>query len=332
MEVTTPPLFTGEPIMSYSHLSIIDRAQLETLQQLGWSTRAIGQQLGRHHSTIAREIQRGKTDQHYEAVPAQESYKQRRAPCVPTGKFTSELATELTEKLTLTWSPEQIAEKRRSQGKPFVCFKTIYRWLYDGKLTVSESEVLRHKGKRRKPMETRGRFLVGTPISQRPKEVRKRTTFGHWELDTVVSSRGQSKSCAATFVERKTRLYFAVNMPDRTAHSMEIAFGVAASQYPQGAFKTATTDRGKEFACYTALENLHDIKVYFADPYSSWQRGSNENANGLLREFFPKGHDFATVSDEELAEAVRLINHRPRKCLNWKSAYEAFMGELSHLA
>jgi IS30 family transposase len=113
---------------------------------------------------------------------------------------------------------------------------------------------------------------------------------------------------------------------------MEIAFGVAASQYPKETFKTATTDRGKEFACYTALENTHGIKVYFADPYSSWQRGSNENANGLLREFFPKGHDFATVTDEELARAVHLINNRPRKCLNWKSAHEAFMDELSHLA
>ncbi|MBP2117228.1 IS30 family transposase [Cohnella lubricantis] len=152
---------------------------------------------------------------------------------MPVGKFTPELARELQMKLELTWSPEQIAEKRRCEGQAFVCFKTIYRWLYDGKLTVSESEVLRHRGKRRKPMETRGRFLVGTPIRQRPKEVLKRTTFGHWELDTVVSSRGQSKACVATFIERKTRLYFAVKMPDRTAHSMEIAFGVAASQYPK---------------------------------------------------------------------------------------------------
>ncbi|PWV93824.1 IS30 family transposase [Paenibacillus cellulosilyticus] len=318
--------------MSYSHLSIIERGQLETLNELGWTTREIGLKLKRHHSTIARELQRGQSNDHYEAEVAHEAYEQRRASCVPTGKFTPELAEEVQEKLKLTWSPEQIAEKRRIEDQTFVCFKTIYRWLYDGKLTVSETQVLRHRGKRRKPMETRGRFLVGKSIRQRPKEVRNRTTFGHWELDTVVSSRGRSKACAATFVERKTRFYTAIKMPDRTAYSMEIAFGVAASQHPQGSFQTATTDRGKEFACYMALENIHDIRVYFADPYSSWQRGSNENANGLLREFFPKGHDFATVTDEELAEAVRLINHRPRKCLNWKSAYEAFMDELSHLA
>lgn len=318
--------------MSYSHLSIIERGQLETLQQLGWPLRKIADQLGRHHSTIAREIKRGCTESGYKAEPAQQAYYDRRATCVPVGKYSAELAVELGQQLIETWSPEQIAEKRRSEGKAFVCFKTIYRWLYRGLVAAGSVKVLRHKGKRQKPMETRGRFLVGTPICHRPKEVRKRTSFGHWELDTVVSSRGNSRACAATFIERKTRLYMAVKMPDRTAHSMEVAFGVVASQYPQGTFKTATTDRGKEFACYSNLEAFHGINVYFADPYSSWQRGSNENGNGLLREFFPKGYDFAEVTDKQLAEAIRLINNRPRKCLGWRSAHEAFMDEVSHLA
>jgi transposase, IS30 family len=318
--------------MSYSHLSIVERSQLEALRRLGLSTRAIGRQLDRHHSTIAREIERGFINQKYEAEQAHQAYQLRRTSSSPAGKFSPELADELNERLMMTWSPEQIAEKKRSEGKPFICFKTIYRWLYAGRLVTGQLSVLRHKGKRRKPFETRGRFLVGTPISQRSKEVRKRLSFGHWELDTVVSSRGKSRACAATFIERKTRLYMAVKMPDRTAHSMEVAFGVVASQYPQGTFQTATTDRGKEFACYEDLEGFHNIKVYFADPYSSWQRGSNENGNGLLREFFPKGHDFAEVSDKELADAVSLINHRPRKCLGWKSAHESFMEEMSHLA
>ncbi|CAM4478193.1 Integrase catalytic domain-containing protein [Paenibacillus xylanexedens] len=118
-------------------------------------------------------------------------------------------------------------------------------------------------------------------------------------------------------IERKTRLYTAVLMPDRTALSMEIALGVAISQYPTGTFLTATADRGKEFACYANLETTHSLHVYFADPYSSWQRGSNENANGMLREFFPKGTDFAQVEDEDLARSLDLMNHRPRKCLGW---------------
>ncbi|QWU17610.1 transposase, IS30 family [Paenibacillus sophorae] len=319
--------------MSYSHLSIIERGQLETLRSLGWSVRAIARQLCRHPSTIARELNRGaQAKQAYEAASSQKAYEDRRRASRPHGKFTVQLAKELEARLDQTWSPEQIAEKRRVEGKTFVCFKTIYRWIYSGRLAAGKVQVLRHKGKRRGPVETRGRFLVGTPISQRPHEIRKRSTFGHWELDTVVSSRGKSKACVATFIERKTRLYLAVKMPDRTAYSMEVACGVVASQYPHSAFQSATVDRGKEFACYSSLEHYLQMKVYFADPYSSWQRGSNENGNGLLREFFPKGHDFATVTDQELAQAVRLINFRPRKSLGWKSAHEAFMDEMSHLA
>lgn len=146
----------------------------------------------------------------YEAQSAQQAYRYRRASSVPVGKYTPELASELTEKLSQTWSPEQIAEKRRAESKPFVCFKAIYRWIYDRLLAAGDVRVLRHKGKRQKPVETRGKFMVGTPISKRPKEVRKHETFGHWELDTVVSSRGKSKACVATFIERKTRHYMAL--------------------------------------------------------------------------------------------------------------------------
>lgn len=270
--------------MSYSHLSIIERGQLETLHRLGWSCRRIGRELGRQPSTIARELSRGrKPGEAYTACTAQQTHQERRTRSVPAGKYTESLAEEIDLKLQETWSPEQIAQRRRVEGKPPVCFKTIYRLLYQGRVASGKVQVLRQKGKRRKPVETRGRFLIGTPISKRPKEVRQRTTFGHWELDTVVSSRGKSKACVATFIERKTRHYLALKMPDRTAHSMEVAVGVVAT-------------------------------------------------GGLLREFFPKDHDFASVTDEQLAEAIHLINNRPRKCLGWKSAREAFMEELSHLA
>ncbi|GAS83746.1 transposase [Paenibacillus amylolyticus] len=120
-------------------------------------------------------------------------------------------------------------------------------------------------------------------------------------------------------------------MPDRTALSMEIALGVAISQYPPGTFLTATADRGKEFAYYANLETTHNLHVYFADPYSSWQRGSNENANGLLREFFPKGTDLAGMDVDDLAHSLHQMNHRPRKCLGLKTAHESFTKELSHL-
>lgn len=190
---------------------------------------------------------------------------------------------------------------------------------------------MRQKGKRRKPRETRGRFNIGTSIHQRPKEVKKRETFGHWELDTVVSSRGKSKGCLATFVERQTRFYVAVKIENRSATEMYRAISDLYELFPKDTFKTYTVDRGKEFACYSKVEADLKVPVYFADAYSSWQRGSNENANGLLREFFPKKTDLARVSDEEINEALYLINHRPRKCLGWKTSFELFHEQVSHL-
>lgn len=318
--------------MSYTHLSIVERSKLEILHQQGKSARVIAQELGRHHGTISRELRRNAQQESYQAERSQEDYCQRRTASVPNGKWTPELASIIEKKLQATWSPEQIVGRLRQEGKPMVCYKTIYRWLYAGRLMKGLFTVLRHKGKRQKAVETRGKFVVGRPLSQRPKEVRSRESFGHWELDTIVSGRGKSKGCVATFIERKTRLYTAILMPDRTAQSMEIAFGVVASPYPTGVFQTATADRGKEFACYAKLEASHGVPIYFADPYSSWQRGSSENANGLLREFFPKGTDFAQVSNSHLVHALNLINHRPRKCLRWRTAHESFAEELSHLA
>ncbi|CAM4504191.1 IS30 family transposase [Paenibacillus xylanexedens] len=317
--------------MSYRHLSIIERSKLEVLHRQGRSSRAIAKELGRHPSTICRELDRVTSSHPYQAEQAQNAYEERRKASVSPGNWSDALAASLEEKLEATWSPEQITERFRIEGQDAVSFKTIYRWIYAGRLVRGVLQVLRHKGKRQKPAETRGKFAIGRTISDRPKEVRSRETFGHWELDTVVSGRGKSKGCVATLIERKTRLYTAVLMPDRTALSMEIALGVAISQYPTGTFLTATADRGKEFACYAHLETTHNLHVYFADPYSSWQRGSNENANGLLREFFPKGTDLARVNDDDLAHSLDLINHRPRKCLGWKTPHESFAEELSHL-
>jgi IS30 family transposase len=318
--------------MSYIHLSIVERSKLEILHQQGKSARVIGKKLGRHHATISRELHRNARQGSYQAERSEENYQQRRKASVPKGKWTPKQASVIEEKLQATWSPEQIVERFRQKGVPMVCYKTVYRWLYEGRLMKGVLTVLRQKGKRQKPVETRGKFGIGKSISQRPKEVYSRETFGHWELDTLLSGRGKSKGCVATFVERKTRLYTAIRMPNRTAQAMENAFDVIASLYPKGTFQTATTDRGKEFACYANLEATHRVKIFFADPYSSWQRGSNENANGLLREFFPKGTDFTGVKEKDLEYALDLINRRPRKCLGWKTAHESFAEELSHLA
>ena len=158
------------------------------------------------------------------------------------------------------------------------------------------------------------------------KDVRSRETFGHWELDTVVSSRGKSKGCLATFLERKTRFYLTFKIPDRTVKSLFSAIEQLCKLFPKEALKTFTSDREKELSCDPLVENL-GISFFFADAYSSWQRGSNENANGLLREYFPKKTDLATISDEALNKVLYDINHRPRKCLAYRTASEALEDE-----
>ncbi|MGE7022581.1 IS30 family transposase [Solibacillus cecembensis] len=310
--------------MSYTHLTISERAKIETYLELGYSKRKIAKQLKRSPSTISRELNR---HTNWSAEVAHNHYQTNKKNCGAKLKLTPDLKEAVQKKLGETWSPEQIVG-RLYQGK--LSFKSIYRWIYNGLLEMPLT-VLRQKGKRQKPRETRGRFNIGTPISKRPKEVRKREKFGHWELDTVVSGRGQAKGCVATFIERKTRWYTGILIPDRSANSMETAVKQLHQQLPKGAIQTATTDRGKEFSCYNVLEKELNIQVYFANAYSSWQRGSNENGNGLLREFFPKKTNFDHVTLDDMNQALHFINNRPRKCLGWKTAYEAFREELLHL-
>lgn len=313
--------------MSYHHFSTFERGRLQELLALGYSHRAIALKLHRHHSCIDREISRNTVDTVYTGETAEAAYHTRRKASKPKGKFSSVLKETIAEKLQLTWSPEQIAH---TVTLGIVSYKTIYNWLYAGMIPAITVQNLRQKGKRRKA-EKRGKFSMGTPISKRPDEVKGRMTFGHWELDSMVSSRGESKGCFATFVERKSRLYTAFKTVDRTAASMQAAITTLFNVLPKGAFKTGTTDRGKEFACCTEIQTQLGLTLYFADAYCSWQRGSNENANGLLREFYPKKTDLALVGQDDLTQNLFLMNSRPRKCLGWKSPIQVFLHELAHL-
>jgi len=313
--------------MSYHHLSTYERGRIEALAALGYTNRAIAKKIGRHRSSVDRELKRNAKDGCYQAEHANDNYHNCRKNSKPKGKCFLELIEAIEEKLKATWSPEQIANTVTSG---LISFKTIYNWLYAGKLTKTDVTVLRQKGKRRKA-EKRGRFAMGEPISKRPAEVKSRETFGHWELDTMVSSRGKSKGCFATFVERKSRLYTAVKIPDRSAASMEAAITQLHHLLPAGSFKTGTTDRGKEFACFDSVLKTLGFPLFFADAYSSWQRGSNENSNGLLREFYPKKTDLDKVNQSELTHYLLLINSRPRKCLDGKSPIQVFLHELAHL-
>ena len=219
-----------------------------------------------------------------------------------------DIPTYYEEKLRATWSPEQIACTPCELKMP--SWRTIYRWIYEKYLV-------------------NGKYNKGMSIRKRDKSVYSRKEAGHWEADTVVSGQGKSRACFATLAERKTRFYIAVKMPDRRAETMENAIVSVLSAFPPQLVKTITCDRGAEFANWRRIEERLHCKVYFADPYCAWQKGTNENLNGLLREFYPKGRNLSRVAPATLKRNLALINARPRKVLNFHSPQELWDFELN---
>ncbi len=316
--------------MNYHHLTIEERSCLRFYYKQGKSYREIARLLGRNISTISRELNRNFTHMYdtptYYPHTAHKKYLFRRSFC-HRGMFgKQELLDYIEEKLLATWSPEQIS--KTSCGLKMPSFKTIYRWLYEKYLLNGNLKVLRKKGKTRKRLGNGGRFTTGKSIRKRDKQVYKRQEFGHWEADTVVSGMGKTKVCFATIAERKTRYYIAVKIPNRTGEVMANALIGVLSKLPKGAVKTITCDRGSEFACWRKIEEQLKCDVYFADPYCAWQKGTNENLNGLLREFYPKGRNLSRVSPKTLEKNLALINARPKKILSFKKPVDLFNLEL----
>ena len=298
--------------MNYHHLTIEERSCIRKYYVDGLSYREIARLIGRNVSTVSREIRRNCTHMYdiptYYPHTAQKKYLLRRSYC-HRGMFRSQEVIEyIEEKLRATWSPEQIActpcELKMPSGR------TIYLWIYE-KYLVS------------------GKYSKGKSIRKRDKSVYSRKEAGHWEADTVVSGQGKSRACFATLAERKTRFYIAVKMPDRRAETMENAIVSALSAFPSQLVKTITCDRGAEFANWRRIEERLHCEVYFADPYCAWQKGTNENLNGLLREFYPKGRNLSRVAPATLKRNLALINARPRKVLHFHSPQELWDFELN---
>lgn len=317
--------------MSYKHFSIEERCCLREYYKKGLSYRKIAKLLGRNVSSISRELRRNCT--HYYDIPtyyphtAQKKSDLRRSYCHRGMFWQPEMIQYIEEKLLATWSPEQISCSP-SPFEKLPSWRTIYRWIYDKYLLNGNLKVLRRKGKSHIKKETRGKFNLGKSIRKRDKYVYSRKEAGHWEADTVVSGQGKSKVCFATLAERKTRFYIAIKMPDRKADTMANAVIQALSSFPNELVKTITCDRGAEFANWQTIEKELNCDVYFADPYCAWQKGTNENCNGLLREFYPKGRNLSRVSPKTLLRNLALINARPRKVLNFHSAQELWGDEL----
>ena len=318
--------------MNYKHLTIEERCCLREYYTKGYSYRKIAKLIGRNVSTVSRELNRNRTYMNvkpaYYPHTAQKKCNLRRSYCHRGMFWDKEVLDYIDEKLQQTWSPEQISKTPCELKMP--SFKTIYRWIDDGYLK-STLKNLRRKGKTRKRLGHGGRFTTGKSIRKRDKSVYKRQEFGHWEADTVLGGQGKSKVCFATLAERKTRYYIAIKIPDRTGKSMADAMIKALSGLPEGAVKSITCDRGSEFSDWRRIEDELHCDMYFADPYCAWQKGTNENLNGLLREFYPKGRNLARVNPATLKKNLALINARPKKVLGFKKPVDLFDDSIHNL-
>ena len=307
--------------MSYIHLTIEERTSIAHLHKQGVSLRQIAKTIGRSVSTIKRELDRNYTpskwgDVDYFPQSSQKRYEKRVSKAHNIIQFPLEVIQIIEQRIKETWSPEQIAAYYKNDGFP--CYKTIYKWINDGTIINGNKSLLRRKGKGGW-YETRGKHNKGKSIRKRNKRIYKRADYGHWELDTVVSGIGKSKVCFITLVERKSRFYKAIKSPNRHANVVARLIINYLKQYPSELVKTITTDNGKEFAEWEQIEKELNCEVYFCDTFCAWQKGSNENSNGLLREFFPKGYNLSKYTQAYIDKKVNLINNRPRKCNNWIS-------------
>ena len=320
--------------MSYCHLSSQERYVIYHLVLYGLSLREIGRRLQRHHGTISRGINRNRPTYADDAVYCNEAaqhYADRRKAKAHhwRRKSNSQLVHYIQQKLIKDWSPEEIVGRLMADypnnAVMRISIETIYQWIYADAVNGGElyTHLRRRHKKRRKQRRygsLRGLIPGRISISQRPQVVDSRVRFGDWEGDTLQGARGSG--AIACHVERKSRYLVAAKLGDKAANTMTLASAGAFDRIPKNMRKTLTVDNGKEFAQFKQLEKLTGFCIYFADPYSAWQWGCNENTNGLIRQYLPKGTNFKDITDKDLAVIVNKLNHRPRKCLNYQTPHE----------
>jgi transposase, IS30 family len=349
--------------VSGRHLSLADREAISAGLSAGESYAVIGRSIGRSTSTVIRELDvnrqdarrpmaapagrrvaaRGPlpTEMNYLPVVAQRRFEQRlsrrRASKLAVNP---RLCAEVAARLAAKHSPEQISQRLRTDfpddPEMWVSHETIYRSLYvqgKGELKRELTRCLRTGRAVRKPRRRDGqrqpRLRDMVNISDRPAEVADRALPGHWEGDLILGK--NNRSAIGTLVERKTRFTMLLHLPaDHTAVTVRDAMITAMGQIPQILRKTLTWDQGPEMAEHLKIADALDLDIYFCDPASPWQRGSNENTNGLLRQYFPKGTDLSGYHPDYLAYVAAELNHRPRKTLGWKTPAEAFTELLSN--
>jgi len=303
------------------------------------SMRKISRRLGRSVATISREIRRAGTPD-YDATQATQGYRERRQKCVRKPALVPDTALyeHVHDRLVHDcWSPEQISKHLRAmpaeQRPGMVSHETIYATIYAqprGSLRQGMIASLRQakaRRGRRRTTAARGGFVQEKQrIEHRPAEVEQRQVPGHWEGDFIKGA--YNRSAVGVLVERKTRFVVLCRMDGCTADNALVGFERQMKKLPAFLRQSMTYDRGSEMACHELLSKRLKLSIWFCDPHAPWQRGSNENTNGLLRQFLPKGIDLSHVSQLELNRIAKLLNGRPRKTLNWKTPDQVMTEEI----
>lgn len=325
----------------YQHITIDERETIFLMRSHGNSLREIAKNIQKSCSTVYRELKRNSDGGRYSPSKAQAKYQQRKRNCGRSSLLSVSQVFEVVREHFYEdwWSPEEISnrlavEKHAVQISTATIYLGILKGLFDNLFKSGSSSAvrhLRHRGKSRHNktyQEKRGKILIPSKIHDRPREADNRLEIGHWDGDTVLGKSG--KACVVTLVDRKSRYLLIGKAAKRTSSAVTNTLSQLMRLWP-GRSLTITPDRGKEFAKVQCLTEELGTPFYFPDPHSSWQRGTNENTNGLLREYLPKGTDIDSITDKQIQAYAEQMNNRPRKCLGWRTPFEIFFNVVLHL-
>ena len=317
----------------HSRIGYTERTLIHRWIQAKIGIREIARRLGRSPSTVSREIKRNSGGRGYRPKQAQRKAEERaRRP--GARRLTDAIKLDIAEKLSMGWTPEAICGNAALEGRPHVCKETVYKHIYDDARRGGDlwAHLPRAKRKRRRRCPRtnaagRGKIPGRVDIDMRPADVLSRETAGDWEGD-LVNGRGGSGHFV-TLVERKTRYTLVGHVPGKESRGVMRKMLEMLSALPSRLLRSLTLDNGKEFAAHETLTEATGMPVYFAKPYHSWERGTNENRNGIIRRLFPKGSSLANIGEERFAELDKLLNDRPMKLLGWRTPREAFAAATS---
>jgi transposase, IS30 family len=308
----------------YTHLTEGERYQIFILHKAGMGIREMARELNRHRTTIYRELHRNRVDRIYAPSRAQGLMRYRRR-VKPTRRIQAEVWRWVVKLIERDWSPQQVAGWGSRLKHFAISHETIYRRIWaDRRAGGSLYRHLRLKLRRCRRYcvrRSRGLIVGRVGIEHRPRIVERKARIGDWELDTLFGRRMRGGLITAS--ERKSRLTVIARIESKRAVHVAARLIETLKGLPRR-IHTLTSDNGKEFAGHRTIASALQAKFYFARPYASWERGLNENTNGLIRQYLPRSRDFSTITDEEIAHVMNRLNHRPRRILNYRTPYELF--------